>query len=571
MLLNSSSLNNSYSQLDHIYSNIVSLITRCANNSIDIYEQPVALVTNNTRPPFFPLTQEQLATKQESIAAFHEYGNYIDTLIAGDLTQFASKRIHKMNRNTISLPIKNIEENAQNLVERFNIHSSPSSKSFYLNKCTGIGTRVKLCSLDEFLAIVATLPKNKSAGIDKIPYELLTYACDELLITIYKFFEMCILCASIPHQWMEVIICLIYKNKGSPLDVNNHRPLSLFVVLRKIFGKCIKKSIHALINKQDNINFGYKAGQGIEDAIRCFEDHRITILENSSIVLQIHLDIQKAFDSLNRHFVLMALIEEFGDSTLVGLIYDFMQSRPRIRNLNKYSTVKETCNGIGQGDVLSPCIFTYGLGKAIQLLPNELLIALFADDSHVAISIKQSIERLFQELEIAFEPAGLALNRNKCVIVIKQKDKDKIVDAPEGIQITSGSRRLLGIMYGPNGIDYKAIPLARKSAVALNKHELNLIGYHFLNIKQKLQWFTCFIRPAIFFGCGLMDPSKHGCITPCKDICSLFRKELKIALNVQPWCPNIVALGIVNSITGLDYINYLFIKSEFKFKFMQLY
>ena len=216
-------------------------------------------------------------------------------------------------------------------------------------------------------------------------------------------------------------------------------------------------------------------------------------------------------------------------------------------------------------------MYTYCYGKALLRLPSDLKIKAFADDSHLTVPLPYDLSTVFNTIANALTTAGLKLNLNKCVVVINPKNVNKIINAPEQVQITFSSQKLLGIPYGYKGIDYKALALARSAATAFNKHKLMLIGYFALNVNTKLSWFICFIKPTILFGAGLLNENKYGCKTPICTITKLFTRELKMALGVMSWCPIWICYSLTQQCYPQDQIRLLNHKMNYHFQFMNIY
>ena len=92
-------------------------------------------------------------------------------------------------------------------------------------------------------------------------------------------------------------------------------------------------------------------------------------------------DISKAFDSVDRAFLLKALTIEVGCPVLVGIVYDLIATNFKLEVSGHKSKLITTSNGIIQGSSISPVLFTYALAQAVELLPDYITAVLYADDS----------------------------------------------------------------------------------------------------------------------------------------------------------------------------------------------
>jgi hypothetical protein len=91
-------------------------------------------------------------------------------------------------------------------------------------------------SLLEVEIAIAKLKKNKSAGSDQIPEELIQAGGEVLLSTIHKLINSVWNKEELPDQWKESIIVQVHK-KRDKTDCNNYRGISLLSTkLTKLHG-----------------------------------------------------------------------------------------------------------------------------------------------------------------------------------------------------------------------------------------------------------------------------------------------------------------------------------------------
>ena len=87
--------------------------------------------------------------------------------------------------------------------------------------------------LQEVKAEIGRLKNNKAAGIDQLPAELLKHGGETLATALYwaitKIWEGEIL----PEEWMEGVVCPIYK-KGDKLDCCNYRAITVLSAAYKV-------------------------------------------------------------------------------------------------------------------------------------------------------------------------------------------------------------------------------------------------------------------------------------------------------------------------------------------------
>ncbi|XP_045774255.1 uncharacterized protein LOC123873453 [Maniola jurtina] len=123
----------------------------------------------------------------------------------------------------------------------------------------------------DILNAIKRLKTEKSTGPDNIPNEAIKYAADILITPIYKLFKLIIIQESVPHQWVESHITLLYK-KGDPKDVQNYRPISLMCSLYKLFSSCLLSKISDQIDlNQPKEQAGFRKGFSTMDHIHTWK------------------------------------------------------------------------------------------------------------------------------------------------------------------------------------------------------------------------------------------------------------------------------------------------------------
>ena len=90
-------------------------------------------------------------------------------------------------------------------------------------------------NIEDIKQKLKNLNVNKSAGPDNIHPRILKEACDVLALPLKIIFENSFKQNKLPSDWITANISAIFK-KGSKLEVNNYRPISLTCICCKIYG-----------------------------------------------------------------------------------------------------------------------------------------------------------------------------------------------------------------------------------------------------------------------------------------------------------------------------------------------
>ena len=101
---------------------------------------------------------------------------------------------------------------------------------------------------EEINNIIKNLDSNKSSGPSIIPTKLLKMANALLCRQISSIINISFTTGTFPDSAKIANVIPIYK-KGSTLDINNYRPISLLSVFSNIFEKCMYQRLnHFLVS-----------------------------------------------------------------------------------------------------------------------------------------------------------------------------------------------------------------------------------------------------------------------------------------------------------------------------------
>ena len=172
-----------------------------------------------------------------------------------------------------------------------------------------------------------------------------------------------------PDAWTESIVLPLFK-KGDVNNPNNYRGISLSDASSKIYSTVINNSLQKWVTDNDitgDFQAGFKKGFSTID-------HMFTLLASVQKQFSMNrklyvafIDFEKAFDSINRNLLWPILIK----NGIKGKLFKCVKSmygivKAKVRCGNKLTDVVRCTNGVKQGDVCSPILFS--------LFFNELAI-----------------------------------------------------------------------------------------------------------------------------------------------------------------------------------------------------
>ena len=101
---------------------------------------------------------------------------------------------------------------------------------------------------------IKELKCNKAHGIDGVLNEYIKYTADLMIDIWVKLFNRILDSGEIPSDWSTGIIITLYKGKGSQLDPNNYRGITLLSCVGKLFTSILNNRLNAFLNVYGVLN-----------------------------------------------------------------------------------------------------------------------------------------------------------------------------------------------------------------------------------------------------------------------------------------------------------------------------
>lgn len=285
---------------------------------------------------------------------------------------------------------------------------------------------------NEVINSVMRLKQNKSPGYDEITPELLKLTIPYTSEVLQHIFNSSFDNGTFPNRMKIAKVVPIHK-KGSKLEVNNYRPISLLPTLSKCLESIMFTRLSSYIQKYNLISasqFGFQKSKSTIDAIVSFIDKLTTHLESGNVI-SLFCDLSKAFDSVN-HKILIYKLSQIGiRGTQLNWFKSYLENRQQytvvpsqtyrqngILVSTSSSQLKEIKRGVPQGSILGPLLFLLYIND----LPNNNLMAdfiLYADDTNLLLSDKQAhnletkFDNIMQYTNEWFKQNQLILNSEK--------------------------------------------------------------------------------------------------------------------------------------------------------------
>ena len=156
---------------------------------------------------------------------------------------------------------------------------------------------------------------------------------------------------------MQTVMVPISKNKnGNISDAGNYRPVSLAIIISRLYENYILACIYPLLATTDN-QFGFNAKHGTDMCIFLLKQTVSYYVNKETPVFSAFLDASKAFDRTNHNLLFAKLIKRNVPMCIVKLLLSwYRQQTMQVKWGTNYSSPFTVTNGVRQGPILEPIL-----------------------------------------------------------------------------------------------------------------------------------------------------------------------------------------------------------------------
>ena len=333
----------------------------------------------------------QKQVRKEIKLAKQQYKDRVENLFSTGSARPAWEGVKSLlgtqpHKSNISLNVMSDHDLANELniySDRFNVHDFSNELSAFMS-ATPVPDSTVTVHVDQerVQRVFQRVKERKSPGPDGIGGRVLRN-CAEQLAGIFSFiFSWSLQTHSVPRLWKDSIIVPVPKNKCTK-TLNDFRPVALTSLVMKSFERIVKDELMNTVQANlDPLQFAYRAGRGVDDAIITLINMIVAHLEEAkSFVRLLFIDFTSAFNCIQPHILAERLLNYNIDRSLIYWLMDFLTVRSqRVRANGVLSDVLFSSTGSPQGCVLSPLLFVL-YTNACRSSHEKRHIVKFADDS----------------------------------------------------------------------------------------------------------------------------------------------------------------------------------------------
>ena len=301
---------------------------------------------------------------------------------------------------------------------------APCRRSFFFSPTTPGEVRKIISSLDD----------KKATGPYSIPHQLLNAIPLEIATILSDIINISFKTGKFIDALKYVKVVPVYKNKGSPFEAGNYRPISLLSNVDKILEKLVHKRMIKFLEDNKILydrQFGFRCKHStVHGLITITEDIKKSI-DDGKLTCGVFIDLQKAFDTVD-HKILLKKLEIYGFRGITNDWFStYLSGRKQYVSVSGVdSNYRDIKHGVPQGSVLGPILFLIYIND----LANATIYSRsfnFADDTAILYT-DDDPKRLKKRVNIDLKLLLHWLKANKIhlnvakteVILFKHKQKE---------------------------------------------------------------------------------------------------------------------------------------------------
>ena len=301
--------------------------------------------------------------------------------------------------------------------------------------------------------------KNTTCKLNVLPVKILKLVADLVCFPLCKLINLSVERGIFPDILKSAEIIPVFKKDDSKI-VSNYRPIAILPLFSKIFEKFFTNRLISFLNCNNIISpcqFGFQRGVSTENALTTLTKIIYDSLNSKSHNINVFIDLQKAFDTVN-HKILLEKLFHYG---VRGLALDYISSyltgrSQCVRIGNCMSSVVPTNVGIPQGSVTGPILFLLYINDLPQV-SSKFKSILFADDTTLCAvnpnfnDLIRDINCELEKIKVYFEVNRLSLNIKKTFAMLFT-NRFKDVDHSLSVSFDGGkikfkdSEKFLGVI-----------------------------------------------------------------------------------------------------------------------------
>ena len=283
--------------------------------------------------------------------------------------------------------------------------SQPNDYNFFINPTDEY----------EIINIINNLSSNKATGPHSIPTDILQLIKCNISKPLSEILNLSFSTSIYPDKLKIAKVMSVFKDKGSPLQCMNYRPISLLSNINKIYERLMYSRLYNFLNLHNciyDLQFGFRGKHSTNHALLSLTENIRDALDNNNFACGIFIDLQKAFDTVD-HSIILNNLNHYG---IRGKANDwfksYLKTRKQYVSIRGFESKTENMEfGVPQGSVLGPLLFLIYIND-LDVAIKYRIVHHFADDTNLLLKNK-SLKQLQKHINIDLKYLCNWLKANK--------------------------------------------------------------------------------------------------------------------------------------------------------------
>ena len=247
---------------------------------------------------------------------------------------------------------------------------------------------------------------DSAVGPDGIHYNLLKHIPESGLNILLAVFNHIWCSGFFPPSWKTAHIIPISKPGKDPSNPSNYRPIALTSCLCKLMERMVNSRLMWFLETEDLLSSkqcGFRRHHSTIDHLVRLESTVRNAFINKKHVVAIFFDMEKAYDTTWKNGILSDLYDLGFRGFLPCFIKNFLDERLfQVRLGTTLSDIYEQEQGVPQGSILSPALFSIKINKIVDSVRQGSDCSLFVDDFGL-YAVGSTYPRVQRELQMCVD------------------------------------------------------------------------------------------------------------------------------------------------------------------------
>lgn len=239
-------------------------------------------------------------------------------------------------------------------------------------------------TMQELETALRSIKEKRAPGIDGVTGEMLKNLGPMGKRKLLQLFNESWRTGVVPQCWRDAEMVPIPKPEKDKSSTDGYRPISLTSCVGKVIERMINTRLVYFLEKNHLINdnqAAFRKHRSTEDQITYLSQVIEDGFQQKKSTLIVWVDLEKAFDQVWKNGLMLKLAKTGIGGKMLPWIGQFLQNRTaRVRLGRDLSQKKILKDGLPQGGVLSPTLFTIFVNDIFDIMPRRINATMYADD-----------------------------------------------------------------------------------------------------------------------------------------------------------------------------------------------